>query len=150
MAEQARETMFQTLAKPSAVPVCVPKKIVTFFVPSSTSSSGSLTSVGLGTSSGFGFFEVDRRHMRTTKQPTRTAKEVVRMATSSRFSRMREATSAAVEETPEKSADALDGSPTFAPLMIAVIRSNGDSFIELDDDDSMIRQFQWRRRRRIE
>ena len=122
----------QTLAKPSAVPVCVPKKIVTFFFPSSTSTSGSLTINGLGSSTAFGFWPLDRRHIKTTKQPINTATEVVKIVTSSRFSIINEATSAATE-----SDDMLEGS-NFPPLMIAVIRSNGESFIELEEEDSIV------------
>lgn len=112
------------MANPSAVPVCVPKKIVTFVLPSSTSGSGSLKINGLGSSRVFGFELLDLRQIKMTTHPIRTAIEVVRIITISRFSKMMEATS-----FPES--DMLDGS-TF-PLMMADIRSNGETFTELEE-----------------
>lgn len=75
---------------------------------------------------GFGGAD-DRRQINTTTQPIRTAMEVVKIMTNSRFSSMTEVTWA-----PEKSAEALEGS--ILPLMIAAIRSNGEIFMELDEE----------------
>lgn len=115
-----------TFANPSAVPVCVPKKIVTFFLPSSTSTSGSFTINGLGGSTALGFEPLDLRQIKTTTHPIRTAIEVVKIIKISRLSRMREATSF------KESEETLEGSTL--PLMMADIRSNGEIFMELDED----------------
>ena len=80
------------------------------------------------------FWPLDRRHIKTTTQPIRTAMEVVRIITNSRFSMITE-----VKSVPE-SEETLEGS--ILPLIIADINSNGDTLNELvedaDDDDCMI------------
>lgn len=112
-----------TLAKPSAVPVWVPKKMVTFFFPSSTSSGSTL---GLGTTSLGGseslFLAPDRRQRRRTTQPMSTAIEVVNNINKSLFSKSIANTSwgGACEELFELS--------ILTRLKISVINSNAESF----------------------
>lgn len=73
-----------TLANPSAVPVWVPKKMVTFFFPSSTSSASFFTIKGL---SGSIFLpkvfpeedEEENLHKKRNTHPTNTATDVTRI-----------------------------------------------------------------------
>ncbi|KAH0941042.1 hypothetical protein HID58_000679 [Brassica napus] len=90
-----------TLANPSAVPVCVPKKIVTFFLPSSTSSSRGLITNGLSVVSTrlelFPEEPPDLLQTSMTMQPMRTAMEVVTIMARWRFSVRIELNSAATD-----------------------------------------------------
>lgn len=117
-----------TLANPSAVPVWVPKRMVTFLWPSSCSGSGSLTIKGLGGSKAedLDFGLLDLLHTNTTTHPIKTAIDVVKIITKSRFSMNNVATSAADSD------DAFDGS--IFRLIIADIRSSGETFNELLED----------------
>lgn len=100
--------------------------MVTFFLPSSISGSGSLTTNGLGGAITLDL-EPDRRHTNTATQPINTAIEVVSTITNSRFSKIIEASSLV------ESADTLEGS--ILPLIMADIRSRGEILMELEEDE---------------
>lgn len=122
-----------TFAKPSAVPVWVPKKMVIFFFPSSIS-SGSTTDLGTTNFGGSRTFLADveeRRHIKTTAHPIKTATEVVNIIIKSLFSINKAANEAGEVELPE-SDDEFSLSNIFPPLKMAAIKSKGESFSDVE------------------
>lgn len=83
--KQSKEKRHITLAKPSAVPVWVPKKMETLVLPAVTSTSSSSSSIGnpFGTNTGLtSLLRSEDFFQKNTRRPITTAAEVVAMRSS--------------------------------------------------------------------